>query len=604
MKLSLRFALLFFALCLFLGGTFIGCKTTQNDRSSKKANGFDQLKAIYVQDLSQCIGYLDSLQQATQKPDLQRYYQFARRYFKYAEPILGFIDVENYKFLNQPNILKVEEEAPTDIKIKNPAGFQVLEEQIFADEIDLVAIQSNALITKQRLRLIQKNATFKNTQPYHFLWLFRDAIVRLALTGITGFDSPVLENSLVESKLVYQRLQDYLKIFQPTFQNQQLFTQWNQVITQCMQALQGNFNKFDRYAFIQQHTHPQLSLWKQTVVDWQVEFPFELAIRNEASSLFSQHTFNLNYFSDVTLGQSNAQMVALGKRLFNDPGLSTTKQMSCATCHQEKQAFTDGLVKSVGQKRNSPTMFYAGLQKKFFYDGRAGSLEDQIVAVVKNDTEFHTDLQTMAQYINQSPDYKEQFEAIYSKEADQMNILHAMASYIRSLNPFNSKFDRNINGLENTLTAEEKLGFNLFMGKAKCATCHFPPTFNGTVPPHFKETELEMLGVPHKPDTSNAAIDPDLGRYDVFKTEQRKFFFKTPTVRQAAKTAPYMHNGVYKTLEEVIDFYNRGGGAGIGIDQPLQTLPPDPLNLTSQEQAALVAFMKTLTDLPQMKPKQ
>ncbi|OJJ21801.1 methylamine utilization protein [marine bacterium AO1-C] len=597
MKLSFRFALLCFALLSMFGGIFISCKTTQNDRSSQKTEVFDQLKAIYDQDLSQCISYLDSLQQATDKADLQRYYRLARRSFKYTEPVLSFTDIENYKFLNQPNILKVEEEDPTDIKIKKPAGFQVLEEQIFANDIDVTAVQKNALLTKQRLKMIQKNLLFKNYKRYHFLWLLRDAIARVALTGITGFDSPVLENSLQESKLIYQRLHDYLKIFEPTFKDKKLFAQWNKVITQSMQALQGDFNAFDRYAFIQQHTHPQLDLWKQTVADWQVEFPFELAIRNDASSLFSNHTFNMAYFSDAKLGASSKRRVALGKLLFNDKRLSVNNQMSCATCHQENLAFTDGLAKSKGQTRNSPTMLYAALQKKFFYDGRAGSLEDQIVAVVKNKTEFHTDLKTVAQFINQKPTYKRQFEELYRKEANEMNILHAIASYIRSLTPFNSKFDRNINRQENTLTAEEKQGFNLFMGKAKCATCHFPPTFNGTVPPNFKESELEMLGTPEKPDTANAKIDPDLGRYHMFKTAERRFFFKTPTVRNVAKTAPYMHNGAYKNLEAVIDFYNRGGGAGIGIDQPLQTLPSDPLNLTPKEQKALVVFMQSLTDL-------
>ncbi|HAS41338.1 MAG TPA: methylamine utilization protein [Microscillaceae bacterium] len=604
MKLSFRFTLLFFVLLLVFGGAFIGCKTTQNDRSSQKASVFDQLKAIYMQDLSQCIGYLDSLQRANQKTDLQKYYRLARRSFKHLEPVLGFTDVENYKFLNQPNILKVEEEDPTDIKIKQPAGFQVLEEQIFADDIDVPVVQKNALLTKQRLKMIQKNVLFKNYQNYHFLWLLRDAIARVALTGITGFDSPVLENSLTESKWIYQRLQDYLKIFAPTFKDQQLFTEWNQAIQQSMLVLQGDFNAFDRYAFIQQHTHPQLDLWKKTVVDWQVEFPFELAIRNDASSLFSNHTFNMAYFSDAKLGANDKRRATLGKLLFNDPRLSANKQMSCATCHQENLAFSDGLTKSKGQTRNSPTLFYAALQKKFFHDGRSGSLEDQIVAVVKNKTEFHTDLKTIAQFINQTPVYKKQFEALYQKEANTLNITHAIASYVRSLTPFNSKFDRNINQQENTFTAEEKLGFNLFMGKAKCATCHFPPAFNGTVPPNFKETELEMLGTPEKPDTANAHIDPDLGRYHMFKTAERKFFFKTPTIRNIAKTAPYMHNGTYKNLEAVIDFYNRGGGAGIGIDQPLQTLPPDPLNLTSKEQKALVVFMQSLTDLQKNKPQQ
>ena len=135
------------------------------------------------------------------------------------------------------------------------------------------------------------------------------------------------------------------------------------------------------------------------------------------------------------------------------------------------------------------------------------------------------------------------------------------------------------------------------MGKAKCATCHFAPVFNGTVPTLYKDTEIELLGVPTKNDTINAIVDADLGRYNVFKTEERKHFFKTPTIRNIELTAPYMHNGVYTTLEDVVDFYNRGGGAGIGIDLELQTLPPTPLNLSETEKEDLILFMKSLTDI-------
>jgi cytochrome c peroxidase len=111
------------------------------------------------------------------------------------------------------------------------------------------------------------------------------------------------------------------------------------------------------------------------------------------------------------------------------------------------------------------------------------------------------------------------------------------------------------------------------------------------------ETEMEHIGVPQIATTENATIDPDLGRFELFKTDNRKHFFKTPSIRNIALTAPYMHNGAYKTLEEVIEFYNLGGGYGIGItDQEFQTLPPDSLHLTTPEKTDLINFMKTLTD--------
>ena len=108
-----------------------------------------------------------------------------------------------------------------------------------------------------------------------------------------------------------------------------------------------------------------------------------------------------------------------------------------------------------------------------------------------------------------------------------------------------------------------------------------------------------MLGVPHAKDTANAKIDADLGRFDLFGTESRKHFFKTPSLRNIALTAPYMHNGVYDSLEEVMDFYNRGGGAGIGIALEHQTLPPDPLKLNQQEIKDIIAFLHSLSDQKQ-----
>ena len=138
------------------------------------------------------------------------------------------------------------------------------------------------------------------------------------------------------------------------------------------------------------------------------------------------------------------------------------------------------------------------------------------------------------------------------------------------------------------------------MGKAACGTCHFAPTFAGLVPPHFKESEGEVLGVPATIDTINPKLDTDLGRFDNGRMKERadhmRNAFKTVTVRNVALTGPYMHNGVYSTLEEVVDFYNRGGGLGLGLDVPNQTLSGDALDLTQGDIKDLVIFMETLTD--------
>lgn len=170
-----------------------------------------------------------------------------------------------------------------------------------------------------------------------------------------------------------------------------------------------------------------------------------------------------------------------------------------------------------------------------------------------------------------------------------------MSAYVSTLNAFNSKFDRNIRNEENTFTESEINGFNLFMGKALCATCHFLPLTNGSLPPFYKLSEREVLGVPES--KNNNKLDNDLGFYWTYQADIHRGAFKTPTLRNISKTAPYMHNGIYNTLEEVMVFYNAGGGKGFGFEIANQTLPSQELNLTQDEMNDLISFMKTLEDL-------
>ncbi|UKM63613.1 methylamine utilization protein [Flavobacteriaceae bacterium GSB9] len=567
----------------------------QSTYQSKQTSENKMLQEAFSRVLGLTITYLDSLSNSDIPKACEKYYRSARLHFKRAEPILAFVDSENYKFLNQPNILKVEEEDATDIKINNPTGFQVLEEELFVENPDFKSIKNHAQKTLQRLQLIKENLNFNYIKPYHVLWIVRDQIIRTALTGITGFDSPVLEQSLEEAQTTYSALKTYLDIYESSFNNSTLYKQWTQALEAANRDLNADFKDFDRYAFIKNHTHKNLELWNQTVTDWKVTFPFEKAIKNKATSLFSNQTFNINHFSGYN-DSLTEEKVVLGKMLFFENDLSSSKSISCATCHIPEKGYTDGLTISKGVTRNSPTLLYAGLQQGFFYDNRSGSLEGQIVSVVKNKNEFHSDLDTFEKVLKDNPKYTEAFKTAFKDSIKQDHIRHAIASFIRSLTPFNSKFDRNINNLENTLSASEINGFNLFNGKAKCATCHFAPLFNGTVPTRFKESEMELIGIPKTTDTIHAEIDNDLGRYNLFKTKEKKYFFKTPTVRNIELTAPYMHNGVYKTLDEVLHFYNIGGAAGLGIEMENQTLPTDPLNLSEKEKQDIIAFLNALTD--------
>ena len=573
----------------------IGCSTRASQEAPEEV--MVHIQAHYLQHMETSKSWLDSMQVHETWPEWQADYRAAREAFKRAEPLLAFLEINNYRTLNAPNILKVEEEDLTDIKIFNPTGFQVLEETLFAEETpDMAFVHKHAQKTAGRLNLIIANTDFSRMKSYHLLWAIRDAVVRVATTGVTGFDSPGLQQSLQEGQWVYESLGQYLNLAQPWFSAVEHSTAWQAEIEATIEALDSDFEAFDRYTFLRKHIQQQMSLWQSTVKDWGVVFPFDMAIRNEAPGLFSDSTFSQAFFADPKASGYTAERAQLGELLFHDTGLSASGSMSCGTCHQPKLAFTDGLAIAQGQTRNSPTLTYAGLQQQLFYDNRAGSLEGQIVAVVKNETEFHSDLQGMEAAVKDNPAYVAAFREAFGDSVRDVYVREAIAHYIRSLAPFDSRFDRAMQGEEELLSESEIRGFNLFAGKAQCATCHFAPVFNGTVPPDYKDTEMELLGVPNAPDTLDAEIDEDPGRYNLYGTESRRYFFKTPTIRNVALTAPYMHNGVYTTLEEVVDFYDRGGGAGLGLDLQHQTLPTDPLHLSDQEKDDLAAFMRSLTD--------
>ena len=585
-------------ICLLLL-TVLACKKEMKTKTLKISKD-KEVDVFYQQELKLCIEALDSIIKLSNQNNKIEVYKRARKHFKTIEPILAFVDRNNYKSLNAPNILQVQEEDATDIKIGSPFGFQVIEEMLHEDEVDHVELNNIVSKTSSRLKLIKENSSI-HFKDYHVIWVIRNQIIRIATTGITGFDSPVLSQSLLESKYTYKTLIKLIEVYQDYFSSNGLKKEIVVSFQDAIKTLDGDFNDFDRYTFIKNYTDHQLKLLVKVQKDWAVNFPFEMAVSNNITSLFGKEALNVYFFTDFKSDTTKIkEKEHFGKLLFNDKLLSKDNNLACASCHIKELAFTDGRKTfSNKQTRNSPTLTYAAYQQSFFMDARTGSLEGQIVGVANNHDEFNLPMDSIVNRVLKAPVYKRLLDSLYGLKRVDFNIRHAIASYIRTLNSFDSKFDRNINGVENTLTNSEKKGFNLFMGKAVCATCHFPPLFNGTVPPDFKDTELELIGVPEENDTINAMVSSDFGRYNIFKTKERKHFFKTPTVRNIEKTSPYMHNGVYNTLDEVVDFYNRGGGQGIGIHEEYQTLPFDELNLSDQEIKDIIAFMKTLTDVPE-----
>ncbi|KXX71951.1 cytochrome-c peroxidase [Flammeovirga sp. SJP92] len=581
--------------------TIWGCNSTINREQIIKKQK-EQLIQYYQENLNNCLTSLETIKKLEDPEMLKKEFDVARVSFKRMEPIMSFYAAKDYKTLNQPNLPHVDEFDNSD-KVIKAIGFQVIEELMYAsDSLDVNEVHRQAGLMINTLNLELNNNKILVLKPYHLLWMVRNELVRITSLGISGFDSPVYLNSLEENQHAYDGIAFLLSISKDYFKDKKLLEEWNESIVLAKNKLSTakSFDQFDRFTFIKESVHPMLGLWVKTIKDWEVEFPFEQKINYYATSLFDKNTFNINKFSSRYSIAYNEEVVALGKQLFHDQKLSSNGKMSCATCHDPQKAFTDGLPKSItntgaSNKRNSPTLMYAGLQAAQFYDSRKSLLENQIMDVVKNKDEFHSNMEKVVDVVQKNEEYTKVLQKHY-ENTDSKSIRNSIAMYVRSLSPFNSKFDQGITSNQVELSTAVINGFNLFMGKAKCGTCHFAPIFNGTVPPLFNHSELEVLGVPSKKEWESAEVDPDKGRYEISKAPLKMFAFKTPTIRNISKTAPYMHNGVYETLDEVLKFYNQGGGEGIGIHLENQTLPPDQLNLSEKELNDLVAFMESLTD--------
>ncbi|MCB0735792.1 MAG: cytochrome-c peroxidase, partial [Bacteroidetes bacterium] len=320
--------------------------------------------------------------------------------------------------------------------------------------------------------------------------------------------------------------------------------------------------------------------------------------------------FNRRAFLDFDPNEYTQTTINLGRQLFFDPGLSSTGTMSCATCHKPEKGFSDGLPKSKSLSgghldRNAPGLMNSVLAGSFFYDLRAEHLSQQFEHVITNQEEFNTTLLTIFSYL-EGGEYRAMFVSAFPNHAanpvNPYTFKTALSAYLHSLTGYNSPFDRFMRHESAKLDKDVIAGYNLFMGKAACATCHFPPTFSGLLPPLFDDSESEVLGVPK--DEKYTAIDPDMGRYSLSRIKEAvdfyKHSFKTVSVRNVSKTAPYMHNGVFDDLKDVVEFYNNGGGLGHQLDVPYQTLAGDSLDLSKKEQKQLIRFMEALEE-PEMR---
>jgi len=283
--------------------------------------------------------------------------------------------------------------------------------------------------------------------------------------------------------------------------------------------------------------------------------------------------------------------IALGKQLFFEKRLSRDNTISCSNCHSPQHGWSNGAPVATGFKgqkggRSAPTMINAGYQYFQFWDGRAHQLEGQALGPIQNPIEMNLTLEEAIGRLNKIAGYRKQFQNVFGTDVTADGMAKALASFERTILSGNAPYDQFKAGDKSALSAAAQRGMKLYFGKANCSACH-----GGS---NFTDGAFHNIGV------GMDKKDPDLGRYNETKLEGDRGAFKTPTVREIARTAPYMHDGSERTLEAVVEYYNKGGIKNPQLDEELY-----PLNLTEQQKTDLVTFMKeglSSPDYPVVEP--
>lgn len=541
----------------------------------------------------------------------------ARQQLKTMDIWLRYFEPVAYKQINGP--LPVEWENEVFEKFEKPykregAGLTLAELYLDEPSFDKDSMARLIQLSVKALAPFRADSITSQLSTYHHFFLCnRLYLLNLAAIYTTGFDCPEPTNVIPELRSMLAGVKNIYKHYNNSFPQYPLTVEYLQLYENTIAfalTQPSDFTLFDHYTFIRNYINPLFAINQQLIRQYNVmSVSFnDYTLNNSTNSIFDKSLYlpqnAKGVYSLVTDPRSLTEIRAIGKLLFYDPILSGNNRRSCASCHKPKQFFTDTSVATSPDfnrtgtlPRNTPSLVNVIFNHLIMLDGRHISLQGQGKDVITNHKEMAGNDKNVLEKIMSCKEYKAAFKKFLKftpeeKEVTLNHVVSAITLYYKDFSNYYSPFDEAMNNTRQ-LGRDTIHGFNLFMSKAQCATCHFVPQFNGVHPPYVG-SEFEVLGTPA--DKSYTKLSDDKGRYDVNPSGETMNAFRTNTVRNAQFTKPYMHNGVFTTLEEVVDFYDGGGAAGHGLNVTNQTLAADSLHLTPTEKKELISFMHSLNE--------
>ena len=531
-------------------------------------------------------------------------------WLRYLEPV-------QYLKINGP--LPVEWETEVFEKFEKPykrngAGLTLVELYLDEQSINKDSLVSLIDSSIAATKAFEADSITQNLNTYHHFFLAnRLFLLNLSSIYTTGFECPAIENIIPELQYMLIQVKEIYEHYNESFPANPLSKEYLDLYDRTIDFVNKqpiDYTQFDHFTFIRDYVNPLFKLNQQLIDAYSVVSNSynDYSLNNDCFSIFDKNL----YYAQNTKGIYSAvedekvleDIKQTGKMLFYDPLLSGNNKRSCASCHKPAQYFTDTTVQTSlaydqqsRLERNSISLINSTFNQLIMLDGRHINLQDQAKEVMMNSNEMNSTEKELLEKVLSCKEYKDAFKKYLKltpeeKHVTLTHIISALTLYYGSFSDYYSPFDEAMN--KNTsLDTESIKGFNLFMGKAQCGTCHFVPQFNGVKPP-FINSEFEVLGVPA--DASFTSLSADSGRYGQNPSIEMLHAFRTGTVRNTIYTKPYMHNGVLNTLDEVLDFYDRGGGTGKKLQVINQTLSSDSLHLTELEKKQLKAFINSLNE--------